>query len=61
MSPYLAASFSVSGAHGVLVLVALVVFLISAVLALLAPPQLNRAVAGTALGLAVYMLALLWT
>lgn len=57
----LASAFSVSGAHGVLVLIALVIFLISAALALLVPPQLNRAVAGVAIGLAVYMLALLWT
>jgi hypothetical protein len=57
----LAASFHVTGAHGVLVLIALVIFVIAAALALLAPPQLNRAVAGTALALAVYMLSLLWT
>ena len=57
----LASSFSVSGAHGVLVLIAGIVFVLAAMLALLAPPQLNRAVAGTAAGLAVYMLSLLWT
>jgi hypothetical protein len=57
----IAVSFHVTGTHGVLVLIALVIFLIAGVLAVLAPPQLNRAVAGTALGLAVYMLSLLWT
>ena len=57
----LASSFSVSGAHGLLVLIALIIFIIAAVLAIWAPPQLNRAVGAVAIGLAVYMLSLLWT
>ena len=57
----LAASFHVTGAHGVLILIAGVIFVISAALAVLAPPQLNRAISGVGVGLAVYMLALLWT
>lgn len=61
MNPVLAASFHVTGAHGVLILIAGVIFLIAAVLVILSPPQLARAVSAVALGLAVYMLALLWT
>lgn len=56
----LASSFTVSGAHGFLVLIAFIVFVIAAFLAWFIAP---RAIWGTliAAGLAAYMLALLFT
>lgn len=59
---YLATSFTVSGAHGFLIVVAGIIFIIAAVLAIFAgPPRLHQAVGSTATGLAVYMLALLFS
>jgi hypothetical protein len=59
MTPYLAASFTVSGAHGVLILLAFLLFLVAAVVAWVIAP---RAVWATfvAAGLALFMLAQLW-
>jgi hypothetical protein len=56
----LASSFSVSGAHGVLILIAFILFAVAAVVAWVVAP---RAVWATfvAAGLAIYMLSLLWT
>jgi hypothetical protein len=60
VSPVLAASFTVSGAHGVLILIAFLLFLIAAVVAWVIAP---RAVWATfvAAGLALWALAQLWT
>ncbi len=57
---FLASGFAVHGAHGVLILVSLILFIIAAVIAWVIAP---RAVYATfvAAGLAIYMLALLWT
>ena len=60
MIPVLAASFHVTGAHGVLILIAGILFLIAAVIAWVIAPRAVWATA-VAAGLAVYMLALLWT
>lgn len=56
----LASSFSVSGAHGFLILVAFLLFAVSAIIAWVVEP---RAIWATfvAAGLALYMLALLFT
>jgi hypothetical protein len=55
-----ASSFSVSGAHGVLILIALILFAVAAVVAWVIAP---RAVWATfvAAGLALLALAMLWT
>lgn len=56
----LASSFTVSGAHGVLILIAFILFAVAAVIAWVVAP---RAVWATfvAAGLALFMLAQLWT
>jgi hypothetical protein len=53
-------SFHVSGTHGILVLIALIIFVIAAVIAWIATPKAHWAGA-VAAGLAVYMLSLLFT
>lgn len=55
----LASSFTVSGAHGFLILIAFIVFLIAAVIAWLVPPRAYYA-AALAVGLALFMFAQLW-
>jgi hypothetical protein len=59
-SGVLASGLQVSGAHGVLILIALILFIVAAIIAWVIAP---RAVYATfvAAGLALYMLALLWT
>lgn len=56
----LASSFSVSGVHGFLILIAFLLFAVSAIIAWVVAP---RAIWATfvAAGLALYMLALLFT
>jgi hypothetical protein len=56
----LASGLAVSGAHGVLILFAMILFIVAAIIAWVLAP---RAVYATfvAAGLAIYMLALLWT
>ena len=60
MSHVLASGLAVNGAHGVLILIALIAFIVAAIVAWVIAP---RAVYATfvAAGLALYMLALLWT
>lgn len=60
MTTVLASGFAVHGAHGVLVLIALFAFVIAAAIAALASPRPVWAVL-VAVGLALYMLSLLWT
>lgn len=60
MTGVLASGLTVSGAHGVLILIALILFVVSAIIAWVILP---RQVYATfiAAGLALYMLSLLWT
>lgn len=59
-SGVLASGLAVNGAHGVLILLAMIAFVVAAIIAWVLAP---RAVYATfvAAGLAIYMLALLWT
>lgn len=56
----LASSFSVSGAHGALCLIALILFAVAAVVAWVVAPKAIWATF-VAAGLAIFMLAQLWT
>jgi len=60
MSGYLASGFTVSGVHGFLILIAFLLFAVAAIVAWVVAP---RAIYATfmAAGLALYMLALLFT
>jgi hypothetical protein len=59
-SGVLASGLAVNGAHGVFILIAMILFIVAAIVAWVLAP---RAVYATfvAAGLAIYMLALLWT
>lgn len=56
----LASSFAVSGAHGVLILLAFILFLVAAIIAWFVTPRAHWGTA-VAAGLALYMLAQLVT
>jgi len=56
----LAATFTVSGAHGVLTLIAVLLFAVAAVVAWFAPPH-KVILTVIAAGLAVWALAQLWS
>lgn len=56
----LAATGPSAGTQGVLYGIALVLFIIGAILAWITPPALHRAVASIAVGLAVWVLVLAW-
>lgn len=60
MNGYLASGFTVSGVHGFLILIAFLLFAVAAIVAWVVAP---RAIYATfmAAGLALYMLALLFT
>lgn len=55
-----AASFTVSGAHGWLIFIALIAFAVAAVIAYVSPAH-RLAFVLLAVGLAVFMLSWLWT
>jgi hypothetical protein len=55
-----ASQFTVSGAHGFIILIALFVFVIAAIIAWFVPPRAHWG-AAVAAGLALYMLSLLFT
>ena len=57
---YLASSFSVSGAHGVLVLIAAILFAAAAVIAWVQPAH-KGVLTAVALGLCLWALAALWS